>query len=70
MLVLSRKRNEDILIGTGENTIVVRVLEIAPDRVKLGVVAPTTINVFRKELADKPKSKKNGVERQGGKQSV
>lgn len=70
MLVLSRKRNEDILIGTGENTIVVRVLEIAPDRVKLGVVAPIAINVCRKELVSKLKSKKNGVERQGGKQSV
>lgn len=70
MLVLSRKRNEDILIGTGENTIVVRVLEISPERVKLGVVAPTAINVCRKELVSKLKSKKNGVERQGGKQSV
>jgi carbon storage regulator CsrA len=70
MLVLSRKRDEDIVIGSGENTVVVRVLEIAPDRIKLGVIAPNTINVFRQELLNQPKSKKNGVERQGGKQPV
>jgi len=70
MLVLSRKRDEDIVIGSGENTVIVRVLEIAPDRIKLGVVAPSTINVFRQELLNQPKNKKNGVERQGGKQSV
>jgi carbon storage regulator CsrA len=70
MLVLSRKRNEDIIIGNGKNTVVVRVLEIAPDRVKLGVVAPNTINVLRQELLNQSKSNKNGVERQGGKQPV
>lgn len=63
MLVLSRKREEQIVIGDG---IIVKVIEICGDRVKLGFIAPTTVPIARGEIyaAGKEKRKKDGVERQ------
>lgn len=69
MLVLARKRNEEIVIGAGKETIVVKVIEVLPDRVKLGITAPQTVSVLRHELL-KPKTPKNGVERQTDGESV
>ena len=48
MLVLSRKKNESIVIG---DSIVVTVVEIRGDRVRLGIEAPREIAVHRKEVA-------------------
>ncbi len=47
MLVLSRKRNESILI---DNHIVVTVVEIRGDKVRLGIQAPKEIPVHRAEV--------------------
>lgn len=47
MLVLARKLNEEIKIG---NNIVIRVVEIRGDVVRLGVVAPDNVPVFRTEI--------------------
>lgn len=47
MLVLNRKRNEDICIG--EN-IVVTVVDIRGDTVRIGVSAPKDIAVDRSEI--------------------
>lgn len=65
MLVLSRKKNEKIKIGSG---IVITVVEIIGDRVKLGVSAPPDILVMRAELAPEWRGRKtnkedNGLER-------
>lgn len=65
MLVLSRKKNEKIKIGS---EVVITVVEILGDRVRLGVTAPTDITVMRAELAPKWKGRKhdqgnNGLER-------
>jgi carbon storage regulator len=49
MLVLSRKRDEKIVIG--EN-IVVTVVEIRGDKVRLGVEAPKEVSVHRQEVWD------------------
>jgi carbon storage regulator len=46
MLLLSRKRGEEIVIGNG---ISVTVLEMRGDRVKLGFVAPAEVPIHRKE---------------------
>lgn len=70
MLVLSRKRDEDIIIGSGENAVIIRVLDIAPDRVKIGVVAPAAVDVFRRELVIPREGISDGVERQNRKKSV
>ena len=48
MLVLSRKKDEDIVIADGE--IVIRVVEIRGDKVRLGIEAPQDIPVHRREV--------------------
>ena len=47
MLALSRKQNEAIVMG---NDIEITVLEIKGDQVKIGINAPKTVPVYRKEL--------------------
>ena len=47
MLVLSRKKNEKVIIG--EN-IEVRVIDIRGDRVKLGFVGPPDVPIHREEV--------------------
>ena len=47
MLALSRKVNESIVLG---NDIEVTVLEIKGDQVKIGVSAPKSVPIYRKEL--------------------
>jgi carbon storage regulator len=47
MLVLSRKKNESIVI---DDTIVVTVVEIRGDKVRLGIQAPKEIPVHRSEV--------------------
>jgi carbon storage regulator len=49
MLVLSRKKNESIVIN---NDITVVVVEIRGDKVRLGVEAPREVPVHRKEVYD------------------
>ncbi len=49
MLVFSRKRDEAIVIGEG---IEVRVLRIGRDGVRLGIQAPTSVPVHRREIYD------------------
>jgi carbon storage regulator len=49
MLVLSRKKNESIVIN---NDITVTVVEIRNDKVRLGVVHPKEIQVHRQEVYD------------------
>ena len=52
MLVLSRKKNESIVIGEGENTVTLVVVEVRGDRVRLGIEAPKTVSVHRREIYD------------------
>ena len=47
MLVLSRKIGESIMIG---DDIEVTIIDWQPNRVRVGVVAPRSIPVFRKEI--------------------
>lgn len=47
MLVLSRKKNESIVIN---NDITIVVVEIRGDKVRLGVEAPKEVPVHRKEV--------------------
>lgn len=49
MLVLTRQRNETIVIG---NNIDVTVVDIRGDKVRLGIQAPRDITVHRKEIYD------------------
>ena len=49
MLVLSRKKNESIVI---DNNITIVVVEIRGDKVRLGVEAPREVPVHRREVYD------------------
>ena len=49
MLVLSRKKNESIVI---DHNIVVTVVEIRGDKVRLGIEAPKDVSVHRQEVYD------------------
>lgn len=47
MLVLSRQRDESIMIG---DDIVITIVAIRGDKVRLGIDAPTAVPVHRKEV--------------------
>jgi carbon storage regulator len=47
MLALTRKLNESIMIG---NDIELSVLEIKGDQVKIGISAPKSVPIYRKEI--------------------
>jgi carbon storage regulator len=49
MLVLSRQRDETIMIG---DDIEITVVDVRGDKVRLGITAPTRIAVHRKEVYD------------------
>lgn len=47
MLVLSRQRDESIMIG---DNVQITIVDIRGDKVRLGIVAPSEIPVHRKEV--------------------
>ncbi len=49
MLVLSRQRDEAIMIG---DAIEITVVDIRGDKVRLGIAAPRQVQVHRKEVFD------------------
>lgn len=57
MLVLSRKENERIRIGTD---VVITVAKIKGGKVRLGIEAPRSVKVVRDELDQKKDGEGNG----------
>ena len=49
MLVLTRKKDEAIVIGDG---IEIVITDISEDKVRIGIIAPKQVKVFRKELLE------------------
>ena len=49
MLVLSRKRDESIIIG---DDIEIVIVDVRGDKVRLGINAPRAVSVHRKEIYD------------------
>jgi carbon storage regulator len=47
MLVITRRAGEAILIG---NEIELQIIELSPSRVKLGIAAPRSLSILRKEI--------------------
>jgi len=47
MLVLSRKKDESIVIG---DHIEIKILAVEGEQIKLGIVAPKTVKVHRSEV--------------------
>lgn len=50
MLVLSRMRDESIVIGEGDNKVEITIVDVRGDKVRLGIEAPKSISVHRKEI--------------------
>jgi carbon storage regulator len=49
MLVLSRQKDESIMIG---DDVEITIVEIRGDRVRLGITAPREVSVHRREIYD------------------
>ena len=63
MLALSRKQGESIII---DNEIEVTILEIKGDQIKIGVNAPKTVPIYRKEIYQQiQNSNKEAVDNSG-----
>jgi len=68
MLVLSRQRDESIMIGDDVEIIIV---DVRGDKVRLGITAPKCIPVHRREIYDaiqREKTEKKELQRQQGKE--
>lgn len=57
MLVLSRHRDESIMIG---DDVVITIVDIRGDKVRLGIKAPQEIPVHRQEVYDAIKRENQG----------
>ena len=53
MLVLSRKRNESLVI---DGIIIVTIVRVAGGKVQIGIEAPPDVHIKRAELLDEPRS--------------
>jgi carbon storage regulator len=58
MLVLSRHRDESIMIG---DDIVITVVDIRGDKVRLGIQAPSHVSVHRQEIYEAIQREKGQV---------
>lgn len=57
MLVLSRYRDESIVIG---DDVVITVVDVRGDRVRLGIEAPSNVTVHRREVYEAIAREKRG----------
>lgn len=67
MLVLSRQRDESIIIG---DDIVITIVDIRGDKVRLGIAAPIAIPVHRQEVYDAIQKEKARAAEAGGEAQV
>ncbi len=58
-LVLTRNVGKSIMIG---NDIEMRVLSVYGKHVRLGIIAPKSVNIVRKELLERPREGYGDVE--------
>ena len=63
MLVLSRQRDETIMIG---DDVEITVVDIRGDKVRLGITAPTRVAVHRKEVYEAIKAENEQAARAAG----
>jgi len=49
LLVLSRKKNQSIMIG---EDIEIIITDVSDDKVRIGIKAPKSLKIFRKELIE------------------
>ena len=61
MLVLSRQKDESIMIG---DDVEVTIVDVRGDKVRLGITAPKTISVHRKEVYEAIQREKKEAQKQ------
>ena len=59
MLIISRKKNEGIIIN---GDIIVTVADVQGDKVRIGIDAPESIKIMRKELLDTERANKEAAQ--------
>ena len=67
MLVLSRQKDESIMIG--EN-VEITIVDVRGDKVRLGITAPKEIPVHRREVFDAIKREQNAKQAEKGETST
>lgn len=60
MLILTRRVDETILIGEGDDQISVTVLGVKGNQVRLGCTAPKSVSIHREEIASRIAAERNG----------
>jgi carbon storage regulator len=65
MLVLSRQKDESIMIG---DNVEITIVDVRGDKVRLGITAPKQISVHRREVYDAIQREKNAKKEQEAKQ--
>ena len=61
MLIISRKKNEGIIIN---GDIIITVADMQGDKVRIGIDAPESIKIMRKELMDTERANKEAAQLQ------
>jgi carbon storage regulator len=59
MLIISRKKNEGIIIN---GDIILTVADVQGDKVRIGIDAPESVKIMRKELLDTEKSNREAAQ--------
>ena len=59
MLIISRKKNEGIIIN---GDIIITVADVQGDKVRIGIDAPESIKIIRKELLDTERANKEAAQ--------
>jgi len=59
MLIISRKKNEGIIIN---GNIILTVADVQGDKVRIGIDAPESIKIIRKELLDTESSNREAAQ--------
>lgn len=61
MLILTRKKDQKIYVGEGENQIEITVTEVMRSSVRLGIRAPKGMLILRGELVNKKEKEDGGA---------
>ncbi len=56
MLVLTRKSNEKIILHVGETEIEVVVAQIRGEKVRIGIEAPQSVQIYREEVLERDRA--------------
>jgi len=62
MLVLQRKRSEEIVIVTSDGLVTIMLVDSSLDRARIGITAPKHVIVHRKEIYDQTQREKDDGE--------